>query len=279
MDTTPAGALPIQGERDLPESLAERRIREAVEHGAFRRLAGEGRPLELGQDDLIDREQWLAHKVLKNAGVLPPWIELAKEIDALRDQLAALQSEQQRWVELVVAELRRIPARERERRRAGVEAIQRRYLGRAAGIAEAMRVRTARFNLIVPQAFLQKAPVRVERCLEPLTSAYRPLMEETGWPVVAVPPAFPLPDAAPGVAQPLFPPVESGVEAPAAPAAAAERRARLVEASKRLRRRRPEKGTPPLEWLAALNPLSHAADLLRRRRLQALLGEDEDDTL
>ena len=249
-----------------------------MEQGEFRNLRGRGKPLALGHDEVIDRDHWAAHKVLKNAGILPPWIELAKEIDALNDRIDSLQREQERWLEVVGRELRGLGSGERERRRLGVEAIQRRYLGRAAGMAEALRVKVARFNLIVPQAFLQKAPVRVDRRIEPLRASYRPLASAHGWPEVATPPPIPLPDADPGVPQPLFPPLDEpspAIDEPSADEQAAARRAKLVEASQKLRKRRPERGLP-LEWLASLNPLSHAADLLQRRRWQSIIDPDDD---
>jgi hypothetical protein len=249
-----------------------------MERGEFRNLRGRGQPLNLGHDELVDRDQWAANKVLQNAGILPAWIELAKEIDALHDLIEALCREQQRWLDRIGPDLRALGLRERERRRQGVEAIQRRYLGRAGGMAEELRQKVARFNMIVPQVFLQKAPVRIERRLEPLLSAYRPLATELGWPEVAVPPPIPMADATPGVPQPLFPSSEAPASADPDSTAddrAAARRAKLLEASRKLRKRRPERGLP-LEWLAALNPLSHAADLVRRRRWEQLVDPDEE---
>lgn len=249
-----------------------------MERGEFRNLRGRGKPLDFSHDDVVDRDQWAANRVLQNAGILPAWIELAKEIDALQDMIDALEREQQRWLETVFPELRALGPRERERRRAGVEAIQRRYLGRAGGIAEELRLKVARFNLIVPQPFLQKAPIRIERRLEPLLAAYRPVAAALGWPEVALPPPLPLPDFAPGVPQPLFPPRDlapSDAPASSSDERAAARRLKLLEASRKLRKRRPERGLP-LEWLAALNPLSHAADMLRRRRWEELVDPDEE---
>jgi hypothetical protein len=249
-----------------------------MEHGEFRNLRGRGKPLDLGHDELVDRDLWAAHKVLQNAGILPAWIELAKEIDALNDSIEALQREQERWLDLVGRELRGLGPRERDRRRLGVESIQRRYLGRAGGMVEELRMKVARFNLIVPQTFLQKAPVRVERRLEVLRAAYRRLASEHGWPEVATPPPLPMPTADPTAPQPLFPPLDESpppADETSAEERAAARRAKLLEASRKLRKRQPDRGLP-LEWLASLNPLSHAADLLRRRRWEAFVDPDDD---
>jgi DnaJ homolog subfamily C member 28 len=64
------------------ESLVERQIREAIEDGAFDELpySGERLPIE---DDSAAGERALGFRVLRNAGVAPPWIEADKEVRAL----------------------------------------------------------------------------------------------------------------------------------------------------------------------------------------------------
>lgn len=71
------------------ESLVERQIREAAEDGAFDELPHQGRPLPL-DDDAAAGEWALAHRMLKNAGVAPPWIEADKDARAWLDRLDAL---------------------------------------------------------------------------------------------------------------------------------------------------------------------------------------------
>ena len=60
------------------ESLIERQIREATEAGAFDDLPHQGERLPL-EDDSAAGEWAMAHRMLKNAGVAPPWIESDKE--------------------------------------------------------------------------------------------------------------------------------------------------------------------------------------------------------
>ena len=71
------------------ESLVERQIREAMEEGAFERLpyAGERIPLE---DDSAAGEWALAHRILRNAGAAPPWIEADKEARRLLAEIEAV---------------------------------------------------------------------------------------------------------------------------------------------------------------------------------------------
>ena len=62
--------------------LVERRIQDAWEKGKFRNLRGAGAPQSIEENPFEDPEMRLAYKVLSNAGFAPPWVELAKEIDA-----------------------------------------------------------------------------------------------------------------------------------------------------------------------------------------------------
>lgn len=78
------------------EIIAEERIREAMERGEFDRLPGAGRPLAFDDDAMIRPELRVAYKILKNAGCLPPELELRKEIVALRDLLRAVEDDGER---------------------------------------------------------------------------------------------------------------------------------------------------------------------------------------
>jgi DnaJ homolog subfamily C member 28 len=73
------------------ESIVERQIREAMEDGAFDELPYQGVPIPL-DDDSAAGERALGFRVLRNAGVAPPWIEADKQIRELlerRDVLLA----------------------------------------------------------------------------------------------------------------------------------------------------------------------------------------------
>lgn len=76
--------------------LAEQRILEAMERGEFDRLPGAGKPLRLEDDSLVPPDLRLAYKVLKNAGFLPPELELRQEILTLRDLLRTVEDDEER---------------------------------------------------------------------------------------------------------------------------------------------------------------------------------------
>jgi hypothetical protein len=81
---------------EILEKIAERKIREAMEQGAFDNLPGAGKPLMLDDYAAVPEEYRMAYKVLKNAGCIPPELELRKEIVNLRDLLGTIEEDGER---------------------------------------------------------------------------------------------------------------------------------------------------------------------------------------
>ena len=77
----------------LLEKIAEKKIREAIERGEFANLPGAGKPLRLEDDSMIPEDLRVAYKILKNAGFIPPELELRREIITLRDLLRSIEDE------------------------------------------------------------------------------------------------------------------------------------------------------------------------------------------
>lgn len=77
--------------------IVEKRIQEALERGDFDNLPGKGKPILLRDDSMIPDDLRLAHKILKNAGYLPPEIELQKEIRQMEDLLKDIPDEKERY--------------------------------------------------------------------------------------------------------------------------------------------------------------------------------------
>jgi hypothetical protein len=63
-------------------SVAEEKIREAMDKGQFRNLRGQGRPLDLRRNPFEPPDLRLAHMVLEGAGLSPAWIEERKDLEA-----------------------------------------------------------------------------------------------------------------------------------------------------------------------------------------------------
>ena len=90
----PPNRIDEHGQRQVAptwESLVDRQIREAMEDGRFDDLPYRGEPLPV-EDETYAGEWALAFRMLRNAGIAPPWIEADKEVRELlarRDALVA----------------------------------------------------------------------------------------------------------------------------------------------------------------------------------------------
>src|SRR5437899_7588168 len=98
---------------DSWQTIAERKIREAMEEGAFDNLAGKGRPLDLEENPYEDPSQRMGHRLLRNNGFAPAWIEEARELEQA--------------IDLARRDLARVPAASAAFR-ARIDAINRRIL-------------------------------------------------------------------------------------------------------------------------------------------------------
>jgi hypothetical protein len=81
---------------DLIADLVEKKIQDAIARGEFKNLEGEGKPLDLNDDEGVPNEHKMAFRILKNSGFIPPEIEMRKEIVRMQEELATLLDEQKR---------------------------------------------------------------------------------------------------------------------------------------------------------------------------------------
>ncbi|MBC7795341.1 MAG: DUF1992 domain-containing protein [Pyrinomonadaceae bacterium] len=66
----------------------EEQIQKGIEDGAFDNLKGAGKPLDLSDYFNTPEELRLGYSVLKSGNILPPEIEMLKELAHLKEQLA-----------------------------------------------------------------------------------------------------------------------------------------------------------------------------------------------
>ncbi len=69
--------------------MAEARILEAIQNGAFENLPGRGMPLDIDDLSLVPEEFRVGYILLKNSGFLPEEMELHKEITSMQRMLDA----------------------------------------------------------------------------------------------------------------------------------------------------------------------------------------------
>ncbi|MBB3109481.1 hypothetical protein FHS18_001533 [Paenibacillus phyllosphaerae] len=81
---------------DIFRLIAEERIKEAIADGAFDNLPGKGKPLVMEDLSHVPEDMRMSYKVMKNAGFLPPEMQLSKEMVTLQDMLALCTTEEER---------------------------------------------------------------------------------------------------------------------------------------------------------------------------------------
>ena len=69
------------------EIIAERKIEEAMQEGKFDNLPGKGKPLPMDEEWFVPPEMRPAIRLLKSAGVLPEWLERARQIEEARAEI------------------------------------------------------------------------------------------------------------------------------------------------------------------------------------------------
>ena len=67
---------------EIIAKVAERKIQEAIEEGKFDNLPGKGKPIVFDDDPMTPADLRMATKILKNAGVLPDWMQWLQGLGA-----------------------------------------------------------------------------------------------------------------------------------------------------------------------------------------------------
>ncbi len=81
---------------DAITRIAEERILQAISEGQFENLENAGKPIVFEDETWIPEDLRVAYRVLKNAGVAPPELELRKEIVSLRELIYNLDDDKER---------------------------------------------------------------------------------------------------------------------------------------------------------------------------------------
>ena len=77
------------------ERIAENKIREAMQDGAFENLPGAGKRIDLDGYFQLPEHLRVAFSILKSANCVPAEVELLNEVAALERQLSAASEQQQ----------------------------------------------------------------------------------------------------------------------------------------------------------------------------------------
>ena len=83
-------------------------IREAIESGKFNDLPNKGKKLDLDDYFNTPEDLRLGYSILKSADYIPEEVQLLQEIDALREKLPSIKSDEERKKVLKEIEFRRL---------------------------------------------------------------------------------------------------------------------------------------------------------------------------
>ena len=149
------------------EIIADRKIREAVEEGQFDNLPGKGQPLNLEIDLRVPPEQRMAYRLMREAKILPEWIQLDKDV---RTRLQLWDSRIEQFIKDRDRELeRRAPSRERD---AFLDAQRDRFLIRSAeGLRDLNRF-IDRLNLAAPTPAQQRLRIHMPERMRELEDRF-----------------------------------------------------------------------------------------------------------
>ena len=81
---------------DFFAKIAERRITEAINNGEFDNLEGKGKPLIFEDETWIPEDLRMAYRFLKNAGCVPPELEMRNEVINMCSLMNTLDDDKER---------------------------------------------------------------------------------------------------------------------------------------------------------------------------------------
>ncbi len=89
----------------IPNIGVEEKIQEAMKNGEFDNLPGMGQPIVLDDDSFVPKEHKMAHRVLKNAGMVPKEVTMMNQLQELKDQLndPSLSEEQRQKIQVAIS--------------------------------------------------------------------------------------------------------------------------------------------------------------------------------
>ena len=92
------------------ENWIDKAIESARERGEFDNLPGQGKRIDLGPESSAPGEYDLAFSMLANAGYVPLFVDLAKELDALELDITTMRTSAADEINLLLVELDKLEA-------------------------------------------------------------------------------------------------------------------------------------------------------------------------
>jgi len=130
-------------------------LKKAMEQGEFDNLEGSGKPLNLTDIPYDPYGLHMALKILKDNGFLPYWMELGKEIDALRAKFNKSVDDFKKYTDIVMGEKRCSGAMQR------YEQKKQRFYSQTRGLLEDISKKILDYNLHCPVTSLGRFNIDV----------------------------------------------------------------------------------------------------------------------
>jgi hypothetical protein len=140
------------------QRLAESRLAEAIQAGLLDDLRLAGQRLAHDPAEDLAGDDRLGYRVLKNGGMLPEWLTLAREIEAAQAELASLDTRHAEWVDAAAA------SGDWDRYQPIIDRLRATYEQQA----RALRRKQDQFNFDAPSIALERPAIWVEHHLERL---------------------------------------------------------------------------------------------------------------
>lgn len=87
------------------EKFVEEQIKKAMAEGEFDNLPGKGKPIDLDAYFQTPEDLRICYSILKGSSIVPEEVQRLKDIEALREQLAACSDEaQKKQLEKIISE-------------------------------------------------------------------------------------------------------------------------------------------------------------------------------
>ena|SRR5579871_800393 len=160
---------------DVIGKIAEQKIQEAIDEGKFDNLPGKGKPIVFDDDPMTPPHLRMANKILKNANVLPEWMQVQKDIVAERQEIDRLRARSIHENQTKHARLSALPA--------GHAAVQMyaewHAKTRAVYLRRLKSVNTSilKFSILAPSTVQPFVPYKIEQEMAAFDAEFTPLAQ------------------------------------------------------------------------------------------------------
>lgn len=150
------------------DRLADRRIQEAIDSGAFDNLAGMGKPLQIEDNPFVPKDMRAAFHVLENSGYAPDWMNVAQQIELDLENIRHSADKHFAYLRESLAEIGNNPYAVK-RLRTEVSRLKAQHERAARQHTHAileLNKKISMFNQMVPIASLNKIPLSLDLEME-----------------------------------------------------------------------------------------------------------------